>query len=558
MVSVILIWIYILITTFGLGIVLMLMARRLLGYQCVSPLAVILAGLTGATVYSQVFSLFSGVGLIANVVFLISIVAMLVVLRHKLKSVISQMAITKGQIIVGIVIFLLMAYGTSHGIMHYDTGLYHAQAIRWIEEYGVVPGLGNLHGRLGYNSAAFPVTALYSMSFLAGRSFHTVSGFCSLLLAWEIMGVAKSVKTKTLSASLFARFMALYYLLIIFDEMVSPASDYYMVTLAFIFFIRILDILEEEKDKENIPVRIAMLAFLACLILTIKLSGGLLILCAIIPAVFFCREKQVKRIVVCLITGITIVIPYLVRNVIISGWLLYPSTALDIFNVDWKIAKGLAEYDFKEIQVYGRGFTDVTKYDLPITYWFKDWLASQSALDKFFICSAIVGVVYFVVKCLYYGFSLCFRKKKAGVGLELFVEALIILSFLFWLTTSPLMRYGCLYVYLVDAIIWGSVVVSVSKKRNIYWGVMAFLALILTYKSVMFSREIVTGFRTDCFVLQQDYTEYEVAEYLVDGVTIYAPISGDQTGYTPFPSSPWEMNISLRGESIKDGFIANP
>ena len=44
--------------------------------------------------------------------------------------------------------------------MHVDTGLYHAQAIRWIEEYGVVCGLGNLHSRFAYNSAAFALCAL--------------------------------------------------------------------------------------------------------------------------------------------------------------------------------------------------------------------------------------------------------------------------------------------------------------------------------------------------------------------------------------------------------------
>ena len=53
-------------------------------------------------------------------------------------------------------------------IEHYDTYLYHAQAIRWIEEYGVVPGLGNLHHRFAYNNSVFSLQALFSLSFLLG------------------------------------------------------------------------------------------------------------------------------------------------------------------------------------------------------------------------------------------------------------------------------------------------------------------------------------------------------------------------------------------------------
>ena len=63
--------------------------------------------------------------------------------------------------------------------MHYDTGLYHAQAIRWIEEYGVVPGLANLHSRFGYNSASFALSAFFSETWLIGRLITAWLDFCA-------------------------------------------------------------------------------------------------------------------------------------------------------------------------------------------------------------------------------------------------------------------------------------------------------------------------------------------------------------------------------------------
>lgn len=64
--------------------------------------------------------------------------------------------------------------------MQYDTGLYHSQAIRWIEEFAVVPGLGNLHMRLAYNSAFMCLQALFSLGWFVGQSLHTLNGFCCL------------------------------------------------------------------------------------------------------------------------------------------------------------------------------------------------------------------------------------------------------------------------------------------------------------------------------------------------------------------------------------------
>lgn len=66
-----------------------------------------------------------------------------------------------------------------------DTTLYHIQAVHWIEEYGVMPGLGNLHNRFAYNSAFMPLQALFSLRWLIGNSLHTLNGFiCCVFLVY--------------------------------------------------------------------------------------------------------------------------------------------------------------------------------------------------------------------------------------------------------------------------------------------------------------------------------------------------------------------------------------
>ena len=349
-----------------------------------------------------------------------------------------------------VLLFLLFTYGTSRGIIHYDTGLYHAQSIRWIEEYGIVKGLGNLHCRLAYNSASFALSALYSFAFLGGSSYHAAAGFFAFLLAAVCSELAGLKKRKSLKPSDFARVMGIYYLLIIFDEMVSPASDYFMVLTAFYIIIRWMDLLEE---KEQAVFPYAMLCVLGVFLWTIKLSAALITLLVIKPAAALLREKRWKEIVLYLFLGILTVLPFLIRNVILSGWLVYPFTGIDLFSPDWKIPKGIADYDAREIQVWGRGYHDVTKYDMPIWKWLPEWFRGISGMDKILVLAALLAVFVFVLRLfvvLWKGW-----KRKVFIWDKLLLEGVVSVCFLFWLFSSPLIRYGCVYVYLTSAVIWG-------------------------------------------------------------------------------------------------------
>ena len=101
-------------------------------------------------------------------------------------------------------------------------------------------------------------------------------------------------------------------------------------------------------------------------VLTVKLSGALILLLTLKPAVMLIKDKKIKDILLFLAAGFVMALPFFIRNVILSGWLVYPFTSIDLFNVDFKIPKGVAEYDSREIQVWGRGYSDVTRYEEPI------------------------------------------------------------------------------------------------------------------------------------------------------------------------------------------------
>ena len=222
----------------------MLFTCYVTGFACIR----LISGKMAYRAKKETSYLYAGIGVVTVYAQLFCILCIWVFRKDMLENLNTfRLTITPAKVMIWILLLLVFAYGTSTGIIHYDTGLYHAQSIRWIEEYGVVPGLGNLHSRLAYNSAAFALSALYSMAFLGGQSYHCCAGFLAFLLALVCMEAFNKERIRKPLLSDLARIIGIYYLLIIFDEMVSPASDYFMVLLVFFIVIRWLELMERKE-----------------------------------------------------------------------------------------------------------------------------------------------------------------------------------------------------------------------------------------------------------------------------------------------------------------------
>ncbi len=552
MVSVILIWMYVMITTYLIGFGFLSLAPGIRKYPVKNEDSYIFTGIAVVTVYAQIFSLVGKVGLAANLILVVICLAVIISLRKQLVAHFHSVrfSVSPLRMLVCALLFVLFAFGTSRGIIHYDTGLYHAQSIRWIEEYGIVPGLGNLHCRLAYNSSSFSLSALYSMKFLGGQSFHVMSGFLAFRVAKICFEGIRRGKLKRIELSDITRVVAVYYLMTIFDEMISPASDYFMVLLFFYIIIRWLDLLEKEETS-YIPY--ALLSVLGVYLMTIKLSAALILLLTVKPAVMMIRQKNNRAIAGFLGLGLFTALPYLIRNVVLSGWLLYPSTFLDIFPVDWKIPKGMAEYDFREIQVWGRGYTDVAQYDKPIKAWIGSWFLEQGKVDQVFILmAAVTGIV--ILLMLFY---MIIRKKWSMLD-WLLVLGTVSVCFYFWLTSAPLIRYGCVYVWLAPVLTYGYLYMRGSPHLDKYVILYFALGVIGGYKIGAFGKELVQMLpRTaeeSYILIQKDYENYPTVPYELHGVTFYYAEHGDQTGYDDFPAAPVKAEDIFRGGTIKDGF----
>lgn len=562
MLLVLLNWIYVSITAFSMGFAFCKLVENKLKYKINEINTIISTGLVIATVYSQYFSLFYKVGVLANVIMLSACVVICLFWKKEIYELLCDWAKKESTIkkIIMAVVVLIWAYCTSRGYMHYDSDLYHAQSIRWIEEYGIVKGLGNIHVRFAYNSSFFAVSALYGMKYLFGQSMHTINGFIALLLSMEVLKLAEIFKGKKLQMSDFARVGALYYLTVIYRDITAPASDYAIMCVVFYIIIKWLVALEINKDDIT---PFALLCVGGVYAVSLKLTAGLILLLLIKPAYMLIMEKKIKQIFVYIIMGIIVIFPWIARTVIISGYLLYPFPAIDIFNVDWKIPAEIAKIDAAEIKTWGRGLNNAALADMPVTQWFAGWFNTMlPTIGKLMIIADIICIVIFFVFII----SGLIKNKKDLEDKALYWENMLVLcavlvSYLFWQLQAPLLRYGYAYVLLLIVLTAGAIKNVISKRINNIKllnlsnkMVSAALLLFITAKTISLAGYVYSVSDKPFYVKQQEYGSYQLESYDVEGITFYYPLEGDRVGYDSFPAIPRKTEIVFRDKNINGGF----
>ena len=548
MLTIILNWIYMLFTCFSIGFFFAWCVEKVFRYSIRRMDSILMSGFIIATVYAQIFSLFYRVNIEANVVLSAVSILICIVMRKRIGQFLRQSIGSASWPRRGMVLLLFFLWSFFASRAYYrvlDMDMYHGQSIRWIEEYGVVKGLGNLHCRFGYNSSIFAVSALYSMRFLLGRSIHAVNGMIAFILCMGLLDLGKAFRRRKMLLSDYARAGAVYYLTTIYDEILAPSSDYAVMCLIFFIIIKWLTILEDgDRQVRDHIAPYGLLCVAGVFALTLKLSAGLLLLLTIKPACMLLKEKRWKETGSYIAMGLAVAVPWMTRTVLITGWLLYPFAGLDLFQVDWKISESIVKTDAYLIKIWAKcanGLAD-TSLKSWIPYWFQNGL---SFTERLLILAdigsgvAVLGLAVFVVV----------RKRWKELD-YLLVMAAVGCSYLYWQFEAPMMRYGYAYVLLLAALAGGYFLEKVALRKAVYFALMLYGA----YKLYV-CLDYVVLFRTwPNYIWSETYDQYELESYEIGGETFYYSPYGGATGYDPFPSAPTQADLELRGDGMKDGF----
>ena len=197
------------------------------------------------------------------------------------------------------------------------------------------------------------------------------------------------------------------------------------------------------------------------------------------------------------------------------------------------------------------------------------WFKAESLPNKGFLILDAVGILLTFTAFPFFAFS-GKRKEKDNKKRKLLLSLLLLsitisASFFLWFSAAPLVRYGYAFVILPGLCALGFLYLLLPEKASasgisqiITVAVCLIFAAFILYKGVMVGKDAVSFIRYPYYFTAMPYEEYPTESYTFGNQTFYKPVSGDQTGYEKFPAGPYEFYYSLRGNTLKDGFTANP
>jgi len=440
--------------------------------------------------------------------------------------------------------FLTVLENAVHFAANPDTGLYHAQTIHWFENYRIVPGLGNFQERLAFNSSWLVLNAAFSLAFLGLRSFRLINGLLFLVAIAYFTSALPELARKNLTLSGVAKILFLvlsFYLL--GSEISSVGNDMPVSLMTWIVFVLWL---ERSETKTETNLNDLLIFLLPIFLITVKLSSVPLLLFPLFILIDYLLKRDTRLIVFLCLAGCVILLPWLIRSVILSGYLVFPLSQIDVFAFDWKIPQ-------TQVEAVRAGITGIARQGkdwqpgVPLSVWV------PTLLDYF---SLNQRMIFYLT--LFSPLLLIFERYLTPDTISrryLFAYGTFFWGSAFWFFSAPDIRFG--YGYLICTCVMAILPVLLPIMNKILKHIPILVPLfLLAFQGFTLLQSIEIKAYPERILLPADYRSSKTEACDIHGVMIYCPKTyPQQCQYTNFPCMPYPRpNVEMRGETFQDGF----
>ena len=413
-------WLYILFTAiaFGIGFI------KLFRLQLTDIVMTSILGLFSITIFASIFALFGPINLVFNAILLVfsfvifnsNKAEFFVIFRQVKKQFINFSFPIKILLIISCVLILAQSATLPFII---DNETYYIQTIKWLNEYGFVPGLANLHLFLGQTSGWHITQSVYSFSFLYDR-FNDLNGFCLLLgNYWAFQKLHSYFSTNNRLNLVFGLLPLTYVFL--FQFISAPSPDFPIYVFGIILFSLYL-------EREDFTVISAISVFL----IYIKITAVVLLL---LPLLLLLKNYKVlknKLASFCFIGGITFVV-LLLKNSILTGYPLFPLTFIALPEINYGVPKEIMTFFFSQDMMHSFYIPFGSLENATITHILKKYFFSNGI-------DSIIGITT-VLMVIISPFVIFKKYKKQNVWSIYFIFILLLALLAY---SSPQYRF---YVY---------------------------------------------------------------------------------------------------------------
>lgn len=452
----------------------------------------------------------------------------------------------------GAVLFFLgfscvFAYASYVGT--YDTDLYHVQIIRWYNEYGTAPGVGNLHTRLAFNSLWHALAALFDNGVWDNRSAWLMP--CVMLSAGVFYFLHELCFGKQNGARAFAICLLVWLGLTSISVMRTSPNLYYDDPPMLLNAIAMLEAYYllagrngTNKDclkTQGIEKPLALIVTLAAAAFLIKPIGAIAVVVTGFLALFLLvrRKQPAKDWRLVFAPALCSFCVWSAKNIFLSGYPLYPVPILAL-PLDWTMPFADVNDNYRAVLGWARmPSPDYLKsLENGFLFWVVPWLKRQYHSKDFFQFAVLPAVPACVVWILVMRHK--FSKKA------LFFLAWTMLAITYWFVTAPNLRFGhCFFWTLLAAALLFAMPEKPPCDLDAIWKHAALREAFLMFWALGVAGALAMNIARDRYstwsigtALARPVKEYTVNAPHPFNVLVPADGKDDRTGNSPLPSMP--------------------
>ncbi len=444
------------------------------------------------------------------------------------------------------------------GITAYDTLLFHLSSVEWMNQFAAVPGLANLHIRLGTNSGYLLLSSLMDQGFFDTRSAWFMPGFVDMLFVLNLLYAVFLSPRHGGRSRLFALLLIPYGL----SQMGSLSPNLYFDAptqmLLGLLLLEMVRLTEPRRDQQNgeskwTPSGVLYTLSLATLAFSFKPIGAPMLLVVLLAlGIWLLHQFKLRavsrRSLIIPALPLLVLAGWMLRNAILSGWLMFPSPHGEL-PVDWAVpahTKAIHHDELMQtvegqrsvIQAWARrpGAEFVQAMNAPLNAWFFQWV--ERNLHSFELPRLVpLTAAFFLIWIL--GVALL-RKRESWQAWAL--PVLMLTQLAFWFFAAPDLRFGRGLIWMTFALS-GAYLFSLPS-RLVYRELAGAVALVLTlYLSLPHLPALVkTPFNSPWLIGRAPALPTRIVQ--LDGgqhppLEVHVPVRGDQAGNAPLPNTPY-------------------
>lgn len=559
MLLILLSWLYILTISSIIGVSI----NRVLKSQKLDAIITIFFGFFGVTLLASIWAIPLAINSYFHT-FLLLITSSLAFLNRKEIVVFWQQLKTKllalstfFKIVLVVISILILAQSASPPFV-IDNESYYIQTIKWLNEFGFVNGLVNLHVFLGQTSGWHIVQSAFNFSFMYNR-FNDLSALALVLgnvyAIFRLHGYIskKNTSKENLIFGLFPIANVFF-----FQFISAPSPDIAIYVLSFILLHQFI-LCYSSYTKQAFFTVVLLSFFMAFIKLT---ALPFCIFALVLYKRYFIFTRSTSAIIV-LFGSLTLLL-FAIKNVIVTGNLLFPLQGIESLKTSWSLPTSIETYFKNYTKPYAYHLTAEAFENASYFTKLKSWLLAPSlhgVFNKLII--VLLAVIPFIIA----------KSKNKKAFFIIYVVSVITMVFL--LLTSP--QYRFFFPFILCFSLWIASKLLVHKKSI---QVVIVLSIILAAIPLFFkiNNQQITNNKqlavSSTFSSEYLITPYKNSKYSEDyktipleNTSIHTPSNVDffwGTGNIPLPAlnqeqfdffkTHFKVIPQQRSEDLKDGF----